>query len=392
MTTPDFMKTVGFEKTKIGSGDKEVGYQIKESSMGSLVGSVFLCFLVMGLMVVFMVYDVSLEKKTLHRQLRHEEHHAAAKLAKVQLELWSQYRDDVQESHEAASLLKILEKSYGDFQDKFKTSVSDIAKELSMSEDKAAKLADKILHHVADMQQANVVHATHLLDHLVKSGSKAEKLKKRADKHLLKEVEEEEKHIDEDEKAGVEAEESEHRERPKVDPKAPKKAVSKKEQLKEAEEDPLQGVLEGFFATSADFEKEFGGKARATLKDGNPVYEQIKVLQAKIMGPNHPSEEQIGKELEKIDLVSVGAGLGEGRILGVEDIVEELTLVPKIPLKQLRMIEERWRKGKIDSVKVISRLEALHEQGVLPTGWLQGGVDRKEMEEEQEADDEVKEA
>lgn len=380
MTTPDLMKTVGFEKTKLGSGDKERGYEIRESSLGSLVGSVFLCFLVMGLMVIFMVYDIRLEKKSLHKQLRQEEHHAASKLAKVQLELWSQYRDDVQESHEAASLLKTLETSYREFEGKFKTSVSEIASELSMSQEKAAKLSDKILHLVADMQQANIKHAKHLLDHLVKSGTKADKLRKKTDKDLLKEVEEENKHIDEDEAAGDPVEEEVKH--PKDDPKAPKKAASKKEKAKEDEEDPLKDVLEGFFVTFADYEREFNGKVRENLKDGHPIYEQIKALQARVTGDSPPGEEEVANELSKIDLVSVGAGLGEGRVLAVDDIVEELALIPKIPHKKLTALEEQWRRGKADSVKVLSKLEAWHSEGLIPTGWLQGGVDRKEKEEE----------
>merc|ERR1719414_567482 len=62
-------------------------------------------------MVVFMVYDIRLEKKSFHRDMRVEEHHAASKLAQVQMELWSQYRDDVEESHEAARLLDTLNAS-----------------------------------------------------------------------------------------------------------------------------------------------------------------------------------------------------------------------------------------------------------------------------------------
>ncbi|CAK0806640.1 unnamed protein product [Prorocentrum cordatum] len=158
MTTPDLLTTVGFEKGKIGaprSGEKEVGYQIKESSLSSLVGSLLICFLVMGLMVVCMVYDVRLEKKTFHRERRVEEHHAASKLAQVQMELWSQYRDDVQESREATRLMATLNASYTQFKPKLEVAVNDVAKDMGLNTDRASKFADKILHVVADMQKGS---------------------------------------------------------------------------------------------------------------------------------------------------------------------------------------------------------------------------------------------
>merc|ERR1719199_935512 len=76
-------------------------------------------------MVMSMVYDVHFEKKTFHRQLRVEEHHAASKLAQVQMELWGQYRDDVQESQEATILMKRLEASVPQFESKLQVAVKE---------------------------------------------------------------------------------------------------------------------------------------------------------------------------------------------------------------------------------------------------------------------------
>merc|ERR1719284_1733935 len=84
-------------------------------------------------MVMFMVYDIHLEKKVLHREMRKEEHHAASKLAQVQMELWSQYRDDVKESHEAARLLDILNTSYAQFKPKLQTSIDEVGKEMGLN-------------------------------------------------------------------------------------------------------------------------------------------------------------------------------------------------------------------------------------------------------------------
>mmetsp|Transcript_52647 Transcript_52647/g.137147 ORF Transcript_52647/g.137147 Transcript_52647/m.137147 type:complete len:382 (-) Transcript_52647:112-1257(-) len=375
MTTPDLLTTVGFEKGKIGSGEKEVGYQIKESSLSSLVGSLLICFLVMGLMVVCMVYDVRLEKKTFHRERRVEEHHAASKLAQVQMELWSQYRDDVQESREATRLMATLNASYTQFKPKLEVAVNDVAKDMGLNTDRASKFADKILHVVADMQKDNMAHAKKLLEHLVKAGKKGEKLERHIEKEMLAEIREEEKHVEEDVAEGI-ADEVEGGD----------VASLKGASANITEQDPLKVVLRGFWETFDDYEREFSGSVRDNFRKGHSVYEELQTLWGKIQGPNPPSEEEVGAALEKIDLASVGAPLGEGRILPVNDIVEELVMVPRIPYKELAQLEMEWKTGKSDSVTVLSKLQQMHTAGKVPSGWLNQGAVRQEDYDEMEHD------
>jgi hypothetical protein len=371
MTTPDILTTVGFEKSKVGSGEKERGYQINESSLCSLLGSLLTCFAVMGFMVVFMVFDIHFEKKTLHRQLRVEEHHAVEKLAKVQMELWSQYRDDIQESNEASMLLKHLEASYGEFQGRFKGAVTEFSNELKLNQDKSSKFADKILHLVADMQQDNVKHAKKLLEHLVKEGKKSAVLEKHVSGELLQEVKAESKLVEADEEAGIDVE----------DHAAGRASGVGNLSNKEKQEDPLKRMLEGFFWTFNDYEHEFGGKPREMLKPGNKQFDQIQTLWTKVLKGN-ASEEDVGVELDKIDLASIGAPLGSGRVLPVKDIVEEIQMIPDIPLKHLTAIEKEWKSGESDSIDIFEQIKELHVANKVPSGWLQMGVDREEKEEE----------
>lgn len=375
---PEILTKVGFEKSKIGHGNKEVGYQIKESSLSSLMGSAFLCFLVMGLMVVSMVFDIHFEKKTLHRQLRQEEHHAASKLAQVQMELWSEFHNDIQESHEAQALLKNMNESYSGLQGKIHVAVDELAAEMSLNPVKASRFADKLLKLVADMHEDNVKHAKHLVSHLVAAGKKSQKLEKRVDREMLEEAVEEKKAMAQDKKDGINAAAplQEH-----VHKKPPTEAEKRRD---EDEDDPLKELLTGFFATFEDFEKEFSGDARKKMVDGETVYEKVKALYAKTQLEEPPSEEDVQVELDKIDLKSVGAGLGSGRVLPVFDLVEELTMIPKIPHKEIRKIHKKWKKGDLDSVAVFEQLQEFHEKRLVPSGWLQMGVDEDEKEEERE--------
>lgn len=381
---PEILSKVGFEKSKIGSGDKETGYQIKESSLSSLMGSACLCFLVMGLMVVSMVFDVHFEKKTIHRQLRQEEHHAASKLAHVQMELWSEFHNDIQESHEAQALLKNMNASYSSLQGLIKGAVNDLSAELSLNPVKSGKFADKLLHLVADMQQENTKHAKGLVSHLVKAGKRTQKLEKKLEKEMLAETKEEKKAMEQDKKEGINAaaplKEHEHKKPPTEDEK----------RRDEDEDDPMKEMLTGFFATFEDFEREFSGEARSKMKDGSEVYEKIKALYTKSTKEDGPSEEELQAELDKIDLSSVGAGLGSGRALPVNDLIEELYLIPKVPFKDVHKLHKRWKKGETDSVTVFEDLQELHEKKLLPSGWLQLGVDADEKEEEREEEQDEK--
>mmetsp|Transcript_18240 Transcript_18240/g.42939 ORF Transcript_18240/g.42939 Transcript_18240/m.42939 type:complete len:397 (-) Transcript_18240:93-1283(-) len=345
---------------------------------GLAVGSVVIVS-ILAVVVVLTLFEVRFERRSFHRQLRKEEHHAASKLAQVEMELWSQYRDDIVESHEAQALLRSLNASYDQLQVKLQATIDAVAVELNLNKDKATHLADRILHQVADMQQDNVKHAKHLVDHLVAAGKRGATLEKHVGKEIVKEMEEEERHIEEDEKeGGISYEEHEH-------------AGGDVNGTREVE-DPLKTMLEGFWFTFKDYESEFKDKPRATLKDGNPVYMQLQELKKKIDSSEPPSEEELGVALDKIDLASVGAGLGSGRVLPAADIVEELLLIPKIPHAELSALEEAWRKGEKDSVEVFGKLAELHAQGLVPSGWLQMGVNKDEQEEEKEEEREEKEA
>ncbi|CAK0806643.1 unnamed protein product [Prorocentrum cordatum] len=164
-----------------------------------------------------------------------------------------------------------------------------------------------------------------------------------------------------------------------------------REEEKHVEEDVAEGiadevVLRGFWETFDDYEREFSGSVRDNFRKGHSVYEELQTLWGKIQGPNPPSEEEVGAALEKIDLASVGAPLGEGRILPVNDIVEELVMVPRIPYKELAQLEMEWKTGKSDSVTVLSKLQQMHTAGKVPSGWLNQGAVRQEDYDEMEHD------
>merc|ERR1712226_1817918 len=150
----------------------------------------------------------------------------------------------------------------------------------------------------------------------------------------------------------------------------------------EKEDDPLKEMVEGFFVTFNEFEREFTAAVKAKFQDGNPVFEQVKKLYGKIKAMEALGEEVITDELTKIDLASVGARVESANNLPAADFVETLALVPKIPSKNLAQMETSWRRGETDTMDIFEQLSDMHERGVIPAAWLQMGVNQQQKEEE----------
>merc|ERR1712039_506367 len=220
------------------------------------------------------------------------------------------------------------------------------------------------------LQANNSKKAKHLVQHLVQGGRKADTLEKDAHKKALQEVEEEAARDEEDERDGT--------------------AIHPDEE--DEKQNPLKDMLQGFWDTFHDYEREFSGKARAMLSEpSNHVYQQLKDLRDKIISEEGMSEEDVMTGLDAIDLSSVGAGLGSGRVLPAHDIVEELYLVPKIPHEKLEQLEKEWRSGKKETDAVFKVLVELEAQELIPSGWMQQGVDREEEDDEKDEERQEKE-
>ncbi|CAJ1348771.1 unnamed protein product [Effrenium voratum] len=334
-------------------------FRIKKTRLIGLVVAGFGCMCILGLLGVWSQFEIHLERRSLRKELRKEEHHAASKLAQVGMELWSEYRDDIHESHEAQMLMKILNTSYGTFEAKVKSTVDASSKQLGLDKEKAAKLADTLLHLVADQQQQGLKHTKRLVDHLVEVGKRAVPLEKAAEKEVMAEVKAEEKLLEEDRASGDALPQSQGGNHTELD-------------------DPLHGILEGFFWIFDDYEREFSGKPREQLKKGNKAFDALEALNDKM---DELTEGQVAEELDKIDLETVGAGLGSGRVLPARDIVEELLMIGSIPHQKLRELQKAWKDGKEDSVSIFEQISEMHEQHLVPSGWLQKGVDEDEREE-----------
>merc|ERR1712151_957073 len=101
------------------------------------------------------MFEIKFERRSLKHKFRKMEHHAASKLAKVEMELWSHFKDDIQESHEASGLLKSLQASYDQLQSKMQESIEETTMEAGLVKEKADFVTEKAMLVLADHREAN---------------------------------------------------------------------------------------------------------------------------------------------------------------------------------------------------------------------------------------------
>merc|ERR1712203_29858 len=111
--------------------------------------------------------------------------------------------------------------------------------DLTLQPDKARALADKVLTLAAKLQDKNLKSAKYLVDHLIKGGKKGAALQKHSEKEALKQMKEEKARMEDDADAAATAEQG----------------------ADEPEDEPLKQMLQGFWDTFKDYEREFAGKA-----------------------------------------------------------------------------------------------------------------------------------
>lgn len=363
---PDILESAGFKKTKIG---KSLGYSIERSKLRRLTGGIVFGLGIVSLIGVGSQFEVHFERRSFHRQIRKEEHHAANKLAKAEMELWSHYRDDIKESNEAATVLSRLSASTDSFQGRLKEAVEAVAANIGLKQDKAASLTGAILHLVADLQTNNTRLTKRLVDHLVNAGKKSVALETHAEKEALADVkEEEERQIEDDEDD---------------------------EPQEQDEDNELKALLEGFWATFHDHEKEFAGHRAEFSKPDSEIYKQLEALHEKLISNDPPTDEDVSAELDGINMASLGLGplaaLGSGRSLPPSDLADELYLIPKIPHDKLNDLERDWKAGKKNTDGALEELLELQRKGLIPVGWMNMGVDQEEDEDERDEEREEEE-
>lgn len=365
MTTPDILETVGFQQRKIGAGDKELGYAIEKSGLQRVAAVVVGVVSVLALVLVWTRYEVRFERRTFHHKMRHEEHQAATKLAKVEMELWSHYHDDIHESHEAIGLLKSLNVSFDELKDKLHSTIEADTKDLGLPPAKAAQLAEHMLHVLADHKRANLMHVKSLVDHLVQSGKRSEKLEKHLDKEFTEEMKEEHK----EEEAEAQAEDG---------------SAEDPQDYSPDEEKELKALLTAFWSSYESSKKHFAG---ATLREDSSVYKELLELNRKLTDPELETpltNEEAEAQLKAMNLQSVGISL-EARSLAMsqnaQGVIEELLRLPVIPHKELDELEKAWRGGTKNSLDTLNHLHELQEAEKVPSLWMEHGAEAEEFQD-----------
>mmetsp|Transcript_22982 Transcript_22982/g.64138 ORF Transcript_22982/g.64138 Transcript_22982/m.64138 type:complete len:380 (+) Transcript_22982:59-1198(+) len=367
MAVPDLMETVGFKPGKVGPGEKELGYSIEKSRLGKVMLAVIAALVLLGLLLVWTQFEIHLEKRSLKKKMRHEEHHAATKLAKVEMELWSHFHDDIHESQEARAILRVLNASYEDFRVKLQNTINNEAKEFSISPEKASHMADKVLHLLAEHKQMTLKHTKSLVDHIVLQGTQSAKAEKKLDKEVSKEMDDEEGYMKD---AGDDEE-------------------FPPGENGEADEEELKVIIGAFWETYAAFQKQFGTGSNVTVKEDSAAYKHLQDLQQLFSSDQPPSDEEVHSTLQTMDLAtSIGQDFVEDPndffMRSPQDYVETILAIPRLPTKELAELETQWKAKSLDAYTILNHLHDWEGEGKIPTSWIERGVEREEYDEEED--------
>lgn len=363
MTTPDLLTTVGFERRKLGNGDKEVGYAIRSSNLVVIAVGIVAFAAVLSFAVVWSLFEIRFERRHAHHELRVEEHHAALKLARVEMELWSELRADVHESQEARVLLQSLNASYEELTHKLRNSIGKLCRDNGLHAEKATLISHKVLHLIVEHRQETIRHAKTLVDHLVNVGKKSAKLEKKLERKMDKEMKQE---------INMETEEASLEEDGMKDPPQIKMMVVN-----------FWRLFDKFHSTYPD--------AIKLLKKDAPAFQMAVDLwkraedQDIVLG-----EDELDKELQAIDLKNLGMEYIKNSNEFTQDpydFLEMVVAVPGVPFVEMGALEQEWKAGTKDSYAVLEQLREWKEAGRLPETWVAESVSEEEEEDREGEED-----
>lgn len=324
MSSPELLSLLGFRRRKLGTDDKELGYEIGGASLGRLILWGALAVAVLCGLTAWSQFEVRLERRSFHRRLRREEQDAAARLSQVEMELWAHFREDVRESRQARELMDTLNSSYDVLGSRLQTTIGKMARNFGLPEDKASILADATISVMAEQRQESVRHARELLSHLLQRDPS---------------------------------------------PGTPARAADRS--AAEEQKQELDQLVEGFWQAHGAFRRHFGDAARELSAAGPPAeLLELKVAlaesapgeQADMAGAFYKAAASLGLDLDHPDLAFLTTPA---------ELVELAAALPEFPDQELSDLEALRAGGAEDPYALLAHLHTWRLEGRLPAVWLE---------------------
>merc|ERR1712187_401075 len=105
----------------------------------------------------------------------------------------------------------------------------------------------------------------------------------------------------------------------------------------EPDEEELKGIIEGFWETYTEFQKDFPEAIRS-MKEDIPVYKDLQGLQKRFASEEPPSDDEVLAALKTMNLTgTIGMEFKEDPksvfMRSPQDFVETLVAIPHLPKK-----------------------------------------------------------
>eukprot|EP00927_Polykrikos_kofoidii_P082953 TRINITY_DN8383_c0_g1_i3.p1 TRINITY_DN8383_c0_g1~~TRINITY_DN8383_c0_g1_i3.p1 ORF type:complete len:404 (+),score=93.15 TRINITY_DN8383_c0_g1_i3:70-1281(+) len=378
--TPTLLESAGFKVSKTSANGKESIYTITRGRCGLLLAFVIAFVFAFCFGVGVQTFELHFERrgssKALKRAARRSRK-AAARLAKVEMELWAHYQDDTSEASTVSKFVENMNASYTSLLEELNLEISHAANVSNLSPSKAGLLSARIIEQMVDHRRRTTNDVQSLLDKIIATGRKSEALKSHVEQDSVNEVQQ---YADETKDATREIRDVEE-----LDELGHYLGDTEEGHVNDEENEDLAHSVTAFFDIYDEFSARFPGPY-PELAAGTPTMRSLKSLADEIEDGLSPEETEA--RLQKLHLETMKLEFKKNTnsfTKDVRDYVETLAIFDRIPRSKISEWIVSWRNGKDNfSYEMWTKLVKLKKANRLPNNWfvrIAVGMQKHDMDE-----------
>eukprot|EP00927_Polykrikos_kofoidii_P082955 TRINITY_DN8383_c0_g2_i1.p1 TRINITY_DN8383_c0_g2~~TRINITY_DN8383_c0_g2_i1.p1 ORF type:complete len:387 (+),score=91.66 TRINITY_DN8383_c0_g2_i1:148-1308(+) len=349
--TPTLLESAGIKPSQIGINGKESGYTItrERCRLILMLVMVFVGALCCG--IVGQMFELRIERRGGLETLKHaatRTKRAAARLAKVEMDLWGHFKDDNDEVGAVREFLETMNESYTSLHEELSLELASAANASNLSPTKARLFSATIIEEVVNHRNRTTEEIHSLLDKIIAAGKKSAALRTHVEQDLVNEMLQ---HVAEEADDELDDYGEDH--------------------VNDEENEDLEVSVTEFFDIYDAFSNSFPGPY-PELATGTPTMRSLQnLLDAIDLGL---SPEEAEARLEKLHLETMKLDFKKNTNLYTKDVreyVEMLVFFDRIPRSEIRKWMVLWHNSKEKhAFEMWTKLIQLKKKKELPNHWF----------------------
>eukprot|EP00927_Polykrikos_kofoidii_P082951 TRINITY_DN8383_c0_g1_i1.p1 TRINITY_DN8383_c0_g1~~TRINITY_DN8383_c0_g1_i1.p1 ORF type:complete len:400 (+),score=94.79 TRINITY_DN8383_c0_g1_i1:70-1269(+) len=358
--TPTLLESAGFKVSKTSANGKESIYTITRGRCGLLLAFVIAFVFAFCFGVGVQTFELHFERRGNSRTLKRaakRSRKAAARLAKVEMELWAHYQDDNSEVSTVRKFLESMNASHTILLEELNFELMQAANVSNLSPSKAGLLSARIIEQMVDHRKRTTQDVQSLLDKIIAAGRKSEALKSHVEQDSVNEVQQ---YADETKDATREIRDTEDYD----------EMDDAEEGHDDEENEDLVHSVRAFFDIYEEFSAIFPGPY-PDLAAGTPTMRSLKSLADEIEDGLSPEETEA--RLQKLHLETMKLEFKKNTnsfTKDVRDYVETLAIFDRIPRSKISKWMVSWGRKEDHAYEMWAKLVKLKKANKLPSNWF----------------------